>query len=221
MPDPPYDGRVPELPALIAFCAAALAIIVLPGPAVLYIVARSLHQGRLAGLVSATGVAAGGLVHVAAAVLGLSALLVSSGPAFAVVKFAGAGYLIYLGVRTLLAREAAGAVVADGQASVQPLPAVFWQGAMVNILNPKTALFFLAFLPQFVDQPGSVPLQTLLLGLLFLGMAWISDGLYGLLAGSVGVRLRGPRVARTQRRLAGGIYVVLGLVAATVGERTA
>jgi threonine/homoserine/homoserine lactone efflux protein len=213
---------VPELPALIAFCAAAFAIIVLPGPAVLYIVARSLHQGRLAGVVSATGVAVGGLVHVAAAVLGLSALLVSSGPAFAVVKFAGAGYLIYLGVRTLLARDAADAVgAAVGQAGVQPLPAVFWQGAMVNILNPKTALFFLAFLPQFVDQTGSVPLQTLLLGLLFLSLAWISDGLYGLLAGSVGVRLRGPRVARAQRQLAGGIYLVLGLVAATVGERTA
>ncbi|MFZ1412351.1 MAG: LysE family translocator [Micropruina sp.] len=207
----------PILPdvSLIAFCVAALAIIVLPGPAVLYIVARSLHQGRLAGVVSATGVAVGGMVHVLAAVLGVSALVMSSALGFAVVKYVGAGYLIYLGLRTLLTREAAAGV---GEVAIQPLRTVFWQGVMVNILNPKTALFFLAFLPQFVDRSGSVPAQTLFLGVIFLLMAWVSDILYGLLAGTIGVRLRGPGVARTQRYVAGGIYLTLGVVAATMGE---
>src|SRR4051794_34740059 len=141
---------MPTASTLALFCAAALALIVVPGPAVTYIVTQSIDKGRGAGLASAFGVASGGLVHVAAAVVGLSALLASSATAFTIVKLVGAAYLIVIGVRRLLARheDAREPEVPTAPGSPRRL---FLQGAVVNVLNPKTALFFLAFLPQFVD----------------------------------------------------------------------
>ena len=148
---------MPDTATLLVFSAAALALIVVPGPAVLYIVAQSIDRGRLAGFVSALGIAVGGLVHVTAAAIGLSSLLVSSATAFAVVKYAGAAYLIGLGLYTLLVRKAEREATAPRE---RRLRRRFSQGVVVNVLNPKTALFFFAFLPQFVDpDKGSAALQ--------------------------------------------------------------
>ena len=152
----------PDAGTLAVFVAAAVALLVVPGPAVLYIVAQSIEHGRTAGLVSMLGIQVGGLVHVAAAALGLSALLVQSSVAFNVVKFVGAAYLIFLGLRKLLTRER---FETTGERPPRQLDRLFKQGIVVNILNPKTALFFFAFLPQFVSvEEGSVGLQIAVLG---------------------------------------------------------
>jgi threonine/homoserine/homoserine lactone efflux protein len=184
-----------------------------PGPAVLYIVAQSIDRGRLAGIVSALGVAVGGLVHVTAATIGLSSLLVSSARAFNLVKYAGAGYLIVLGLVTILKRreEAIAAVPRERKLSRR-----FWQGVVVNVLNPKTALFFLAFLPQFVDpDAGSAALQIALLGLFFVALAVLSDSLWALAAGTASERLRGNRrFLAVQRYVSGSVFVGLGALTA-------
>jgi threonine/homoserine/homoserine lactone efflux protein len=202
---------------LTFFFVAALALIIMPGPAVLYIVARSVDQGRLAGVVSALGVNVGTLFHVAAAALGLSAVLVTSVLAFQVVKYLGAAYLIYLGVRKIFfERDQPHASTAH---EPQALSHIFSQGVIVNVLNPKTALFFFAFLPQFVDPArGAVALQFLLLGLMFVSMAICSDSLYALLAGTAGRWLKGrPGFLRRQRYFSGGIYIALGVTTALSG----
>jgi threonine/homoserine/homoserine lactone efflux protein len=197
---------------VLLFVAAALALLAVPGPAVLYIVAQSVDQGRRAGLVSMLGIHTGSLVHVAAASLGLSSLLVSSATAFQAVKYAGAVYLIVLGVRRLLSRTD----VTDGRPKRASRGHLYRQGVVVNVLNPKTALFFLAFLPQFVDvKAGHVGLQVALLGLLFVALGIVSDGAYALLAGTLGGRLRQSRpFARAQRWVTGSVYVGLGAATA-------
>ena len=202
-----------DLHALTVFVVAAVIILVVPGPAVLYITARSIDQGRLAGVVSVLGVATGALVHVAAAALGISALLLSSAIAFSVVKYLGAAYLIYLGIRKLMVREELQALEAR---SDQKLSRIFFQGIVVNVLNPKTALFFFAFIPQFVDPArGSVALQIMLLGGLFAVMGVFSDGTYAVLAGTLGQWLKGNlKVLRAQRYFAGSVYIGLGLTTA-------
>jgi threonine/homoserine/homoserine lactone efflux protein len=204
---------VPELSTLLVFSGAALALIVVPGPAVLYIVAQSIDRGRLAGVVSALGVAVGGLVHVTAATVGLSSLLVSSATAFTVVKYAGAAYLIGLGVHTLLRRREEPAALVTRE---RRLRRRFWQGVVVNVLNPKTALFFLAFLPQFVDpESGSAALQLAVLGLVFVVLAVASDNLWALAAGSASERLRGSRrFLAVQRYVSGTVFVGLGTLTA-------
>jgi threonine/homoserine/homoserine lactone efflux protein len=205
---------VPDSSTLLLFGAAALALIVVPGPAVLYIVAQSIDRGRLAGIVSALGVAVGGLVHVTAAAIGLSSLLVSSATAFAVVKYAGAAYLIGLGLYTLLARREEPEAVAP---RARRLRRRFGQGVVVNVLNPKTALFFFAFLPQFVDpDKGSAALQIGVLGLLFVALAVISDSVWALIAGTASERLRGNRrFLAVQRYVSGSVFVGLGAVTTT------
>jgi threonine/homoserine/homoserine lactone efflux protein len=167
--------------------------------------------------VSALGVHVGTLVHVAAAALGLSALLVSSALAFNVVKYLGAVYLVYLGIRRLLAPAVAAESAAAPPRSLRRL---FAQGIVVNILNPKTALFFLAFLPQFVDPArGQVGGQILVLGLLFVVLGVVSDGLYAVLAGAAGGWLkRDGRVLRAERYVTGSVFVGLGLTAAFAGD---
>ena len=211
---------MPDPTTLALFSAAALALIVVPGPAVLYIVAQGIGGGRLVGIVSALGIAAGGLVHVLAAAIGLSSLVVSSATAFTVVKWAGAAYLVALGLRRLLARDGhvRGTVPRAAQRSLRR---VFWQGAVVNVLNPKTALFFLAFLPQFVDvDAGAVGVQIVVLGLVFVALALGCDSLWGLAAGAAAGRLRGSRRAlRAQRYAAGGVLVGLGVATAVSGSR--
>jgi threonine/homoserine/homoserine lactone efflux protein len=141
------------------FLVAAFVLLITPGPAVTYIVARSLSQGRTAGLVSSLGIGLGGLLHVTAAALGLSAIIASSALAFSVLKYAGAAYLIWLGMQRLFGGSDE---VTDPAPVRESLRRIFWQGAVVNALNPKAALFFLAFLPQFVNPQGSlVPQDTL------------------------------------------------------------
>jgi len=195
---------------LALFMLASLALAVVPGPAVLYIVAQSIDQGRFAGLVSALGIGTGGLVHVVAATIGLSSLLASSATAFTVFKYAGAAYLILLGIRRLLTREEVAEEV------LQPPRAhrtIFRDGVVVNVLNPKTALFFLAFLPQFVD-PGesAATLQILLLGLIFVAIAFCSDSLWALAAGTLGSWLRRSRwYLGVKRWVTGTVFVGLGL----------
>jgi len=207
-----------NLPHLPVFLLAALILLLTPGPAVLYIVARSLDQGRLAGLVSVLSIEVGNFVHVLAATLGLSAILVSSALAFSSVKYLGAAYLIYLGVRRLFMREAAHQPLSIRR---QSLGRIFRQGMLVAILNPKTALFFFAFLPQFVDaSKGSITPQLLTLGCLFVSMAIITDGLYALLAGTAGQWLKGtPSLLRVQRYVVGSVYIALGVTAALAGAK--
>ena len=139
---------MPETQTLVTFAAACVLFAVIPGPAVIYIVTRAVDQGRMAGIASVLGIASGTLVHVPAAALGLSALMLSSATAFTVVKYLGAAYLVYLGIRKIMGRNEA---FGGPEGSRQPLMRIFRQGAVVGVLNPKTALFFLAFLPQFVD----------------------------------------------------------------------
>jgi threonine/homoserine/homoserine lactone efflux protein len=205
----------PDSTALWLFALAALALLAIPGPAVLYIVVQSAEQGRRVGLASVAGVHLGTLVHVAAATAGLSAVIVASPLAFSVVKYAGAAYLVYLGVRKLLER--------DEEAAVQPrrqtLRRAFVRGAVVNALNPKTALFFLAFLPQFVaPDRGGVWSQALVLGLLFVGLGLVSDSLYALAAGTIGGLLRRKRAV--VRYGSGVMYTALGVTAALAKRAT-
>jgi len=210
---------MPDPASLGVFSLASLALLVVPGPSVLYIVTRSISQGRMAGLASVLGVHVGTTFHIAAAALGLSALLMRSIAAFNVVKYAGAAYLIYLGIRRLLDDESP---IQHGPVKERPLSRIFRQGIVVNLLNPKTALFFLAFLPQFVDvQKGSVALQMLLLGSLFILLGLISDGTYALLSSFLGDRLRTSKTfARRERLFSGGIYVGLGVTAALSANRS-
>lgn len=199
-----------ELSDLIVFTGASLAVLLVPGPAVLYVVTRSAREGRRVGLASVLGLHVGTLIHVLAALVGLSALLMSSAVAFGVVKWAGGAYLVFLGVKTLLGRGEAGAVAPDRGAGARR---AFRQGIVVNALNPKLALFFLAFLPQFVDPTGAVGGQLLVLGMWFVVLGIVSDGIYALLAATAGTRLR-LASGRLGRWVAGSIY--LGLGAATV-----
>jgi threonine/homoserine/homoserine lactone efflux protein len=207
------SSAVFSLPNLPVFLLAALILLLTPGPAVLYIVARSLDQGRLAGFVSVFSIEAGNLVHVLAATLGLSAILMSSALAFSIVKYLGAAYLIYLGLRRLFTHEAVHQPTAFQR---QKLRRIFRQGVLVAILNPKTALFFFAFLPQFVDSSkGAVALQLLTLGCMFVTMAVVTDGLYALLAGTAGRWLKGARpFLRVERYVVGSVYIGLGVTAA-------
>ena len=183
----------------------------------LYIVARSVEQGRSAGLVSVVGVHLGSLVHVTAAAVGLSSLVVSSAVAFSIVKYAGAAYLVYLGVRALVSRGEPGEIVVRAA----PLGTLLRQGAVVNILNPKTALFFLAFLPQFVDpDAGYAALQLVFFGLVFVALGLVTDSLYALAAGTAGNLVRSSRVFLGFRRwVSGSVFIGLGLATALSGSR--
>jgi threonine/homoserine/homoserine lactone efflux protein len=209
---------VPAGNTLAVFAAAVVVFAVVPGPAVFYIVTRSVSQGRRAGTVSAAAVATGTLVHVVAATVGLSALLVSSALAFSMVKYLGAAYLVYLGVRTLLNRDGS---APDASVAEQPLRKVFRDGVLIAVLNPKTALFFLAFLPQFVDPArGPVPLQLVVLGVMLILIALVSDSCYALVTGSAGAWLRGrARLLTGGRLVTGGAYLALGVTAAVAGDR--
>jgi threonine/homoserine/homoserine lactone efflux protein len=211
---------VPDSQTIWLFCLAATALIVIPGPAVLYIVAQSVGQGRKAGLVSASGVASGGFVHVLGATIGLSGLLLSSATLFSAVKFAGAGYLIYLGGRRLLGLEPSALLTPTVARSRRRL---YRDGAVVNILNPKTALFFYAFLPQFLDpERGSVALQALVLGSMFVAIALVSDSIWALASGSAAEWLKErPIAVQVERWVTGSVLVGLGAAAALTGTQRA
>jgi threonine/homoserine/homoserine lactone efflux protein len=209
---------MPDLTHLPLFLLASAVLLLTPGPAVLYIIARSVDQGRRAGFVSVCGIEVGNFMHVIAATLGLSALLLSSALAFTIVKYLGAAYLIYLGLRKLFTREA---IQAPGAHQPQRLRRIFSQGVVVAALNPKTALFFVAFLPQFVDlSQGAIAGQMMVLGCIFILMAVISDSIYALIAATVGQRLKGSRSAvRAERYVVGSVYIGLGVTAALADAR--
>ena len=204
--------------SLLGFIVAALVLLLTPGPGVMYIVARSIGQGSRAGLVSVLGLSAGALVHVAAAAAGISTILLASATAFGLVKAAGAAYLIYLGIRTLLAR---GAVASTEVCTPRSSRRLFADGVLVSVLNPKIALFFLAFLPQFVDPArGPVARQVLLLGLLYVALALVTDSGYALLAGSLRHRLRDRALqGPLPRYISGSVYLGLGVGTALTGRR--
>jgi threonine/homoserine/homoserine lactone efflux protein len=204
---------VPTTTTLGLFALAALALIAVPGPNLVYIAARSMHEGRRAGLVSAAGLLTGTAINVAAAAAGLSALIASSAVAFDVVRYAGAAYLVILGVRTLRGRGGG----ESAPAGPAPLRRTYGQAVVVQLLNPKVTLFFLTFLPQFVDPArGSVATQILVLGAILGTLGFAADCLYALAASSAARRMGGWRNGRT---LMGAVYVALGTTAAAFGGR--
>ena len=204
------------------FAGTSLALLLMPGPAVLYILARSVNQGRQAGLASVLGIETANFCHATAAALGLSAILLSSALAFNIVKYLGAAYLIYLGIRKLVER---GEDHAQDVIYTQSLWRIYSQGVIVNLLNPKVALFFFAFLPQFVDlSRGNPTTQILALGALFVGMAIITDSCYALLGSSIAQRLKAGRdrpgnlkFLKGHRYFSGLIYLGLGISTALSG----
>ncbi|MBA3712693.1 MAG: LysE family translocator [Pyrinomonadaceae bacterium] len=207
---------MPDWSTLILFAAAAAILVFTPGPNTLYIIARSIQHGRIAGIVSSLGVETGTLIHVAAAAFGISAVLVSSALAFNIVKYAGAAYLIYLGIRTLLTQEK---VAAAETIEEKSLRRTFSQAVVVNVLNPKTAIFFFAFLPQFIDaERGAVATQILCFGAIVVMLGFTSGSVYSVLAGGIGNVLRGNRkFLRAQRYFAGSVYLGLGVTTALTG----
>jgi threonine/homoserine/homoserine lactone efflux protein len=205
--------------SLLLFIAGALILLLTPGPAILYIVSRGLAHGRSAALVSVLGVVAGAMIHVLIAMVGLSAILASSVLAFQCVKYVGAAYLIYLGIRTLRSSDTPLLEAANGDKN---LWRIFSQGLLVNLLNPKTALFFLAFLPQFVNPGrGHATFQICQLGILFALMSLITDSGWAVLASTIGARFRESlRFQRAQRSISGGVLIAMGLVALLSAART-
>lgn len=207
---------MPSISTLALFLPAALLLLIIPGPSVLFIVTRSIDQGRRAGLISVLGTHTGSLVHVAAAAFGLSALIVSSALAFSAVKYVGAVYLVCLGIRRWRAGDRVGFAA---ERPAVPMAHLFRQGFIVQVLNPKTAIFFLAFLPQFVDPDrGSVTLQVIVLGLVLIALGLISDSTYAISASTIGGMLRrSTRARRAERYVSSGVYVGLGVTTAIAG----
>ncbi len=208
---------MPAPATLLVFALAAGVLVAIPGPNHIYIVTRSIAQGRTIGLASAFGVETGTLVHISAATVGLSALIASSATAFNTLRYAGAAYLAYLGIRALMRQED---LDVGGPVGEPPSPRrAYLDGILVNVLNPKVALFFLAFLPQFVDPSrGATSTQILVLGLVVFTIATTSDVLYALAAGALGGWLRSRRsFLRIQSRVTGCVYLGLAAVAALAG----
>lgn len=206
---------MPDIHTLALFAGASAALVAVPGPAVLYIVSRGLAGGRRAGLLSMLGIETGNFIQVLAATAGLAAIVASSAIAFSTIKYAGAAYLIFLGLTSLFGR-AAGEETGPAEAPARSGRRLYWQGFVVGMLNPKLALFLLAFLPQFIDpDAGAVWVQTLVLGTLFVVIAAIGDTLFALLAATAGERFRARLAAGgSLRRISGGILVALGVWAA-------
>ncbi|MFH1136687.1 MAG: LysE family translocator [Pseudomonadota bacterium] len=198
------------------FLAAGLALNFTPGPDMLYVATRSAAGGRTAGLVSALAIGTGSIFHTAAAALGLSALVMYSAWGFELVKWVGVGYLIFLGVKAWLESRTN---APTGGSAAEPLGKIFRQGVAVNVLNPKVALFYLAFLPQFADP--SSPLftrQILFLGLVFITTGTMVNSLVGLFFGRAGQWLKKRKAARLQARLTGSMFIALGLGLALAGK---
>jgi threonine/homoserine/homoserine lactone efflux protein len=204
------------------FIASGLLLNITPGPDTAYIVGRSVQMGWRGGAAAALGISAGCLVHVFAAAIGLSALLAASSVAFTAIKLIGAAYLIYIGIRMLLARPTANDdAPTSGTADMLSLPQVFWQGALTNVLNPKVALFFLAFLPQFVavDAPSKA-LAFIALGFIFIfnGTLWCL-GVAAFAAKAAGRLRRSSRAVLWINRLLGGVFIALGIRVAMTQSR--
>ena len=204
---------MPSLSAYAVFLTTAIVLLLIPGPAVLYVVTRSIEMGRSGGIASVAGITTGTVAYVALATAGLSSLILASTVAFDAVKYAGAAYLFLLGVRRLLGR---GVDEPEEDAVPRTRRRAYTQGVVVNLTNPKTIVFVFAFLPQFVD-PGShrAWLQVFVLGLSFALLGFLSDSMWALAAGTIADRLRGSAgIARVQRWFGGGVLVGLGILAA-------
>lgn len=208
----------PPWPLFSAFLLASLVLAVTPGPVVIYVVTRSLVQGRRSGLVSVAGVALGNLGNALAASVGLAALFAISSIAFSVIKYAGALYLVYLGVQMLRASPVENSIAISATVS---LKRVFRDGFVVALLNPKTTVFFAAFLPQFLSAGAPPMVQGMALGSLFVAIATITDSAYALAAGAAASALRGNVIRRIGRRLGGGVFIGLGVFTALAGSRGA
>jgi len=208
---------VPALHDLVTFAVASLALLVIPGPAVIYILNRSVADGREAGLAAVAGLELGNLMHVLAASVGLSAVLATSATAFNVVKWLGAGYLVVVGIRTLLVRPAA----IEGLSGSMSRRRSFLQGIVVNTLNPKVALFFVSYLPQFIDSDqGAAWSQALVLGVIFVAIGCITDASYALMASALRtVLVNGRSLPFIQRYVAGSVFIGLGLLATRASSR--
>jgi threonine/homoserine/homoserine lactone efflux protein len=204
---------MPSLSTYAVFLATAIALLAIPGPAVLYVVTRSIEMGRAGGLASVSGITTGTVIHTTLATAGLSSLIIASRAAFDTVKYVGAAYLILLGLRRLLTR---GEDKAEAERPSRTLRGAYTQGIVVNLTNPKAIVFIFAFIPQFVDPNARhVWLQVLVFGLSFSFLGFLSDSLYALAAGTVADRLRGThRIARFQRWFGGSVLIGLGVAAA-------
>ncbi|RUZ74101.1 LysE family translocator [Mesorhizobium sp. M7A.F.Ca.US.006.01.1.1] len=199
-----------DLTTLIAYIAVVLGFVFIPGPATLLTIARATSSGTRVGIATGAGIAAGDVFHTVMAMIGISAVVAASATLFSVIKYIGAGYLIYLGIRAIMektpANPAAGALaISAGKA--------FRQAVLTEVLNPKTALFFLAFLPQFVrPENGTVMLQMAALGVIFVVLGLFSTVVFAVSAGRLGTFLRrNPSVLRWQGKIVGGIYCALGV----------
>ena len=197
-------------PQLILFAATSVVLIFTPGPDIIYVMTRGVAQGRKAALAAAAGFSLGNFVHIFCAIVGLSALLASSARAFQIVKYAGALYLIYLGIRMFRSKAN---LASGGELQSLRGRTIFVQSIIANVLNPKVAVFFLAFFPQFLNkEAGSMPLQMLLLGTLFVGLTLICFGLVALCSGAIGAWLqRKPAIGGRIGQAAGSVLVLLGL----------
>lgn len=208
---------IPPLHSLLLFMAAGLALNITPGPDMLYVAARSTSEGRAAGIVSSLGIATGTLFHITAVALGLSALLAAVPIAYTTVRIAGASYLVYLGVRALASRSA------NGPRSIEraPLGAIFRQGMLTNMLNPKVALFFLAFLPQFVDPSrGSAAMQIVILGLIFDTSGTVVNTIVALATSGAADRVRvNSRLGEILHKFTGVVFIGLGVRIAYASRR--
>jgi threonine/homoserine/homoserine lactone efflux protein len=209
--------KMMAIPNLIVFVLSALVLLIVPGPAVIYIVTRSMAQGRKAGISSVLGIELASMCHSIAAAFGLSAVLLASTIVFNFIKYLGAAYLIYLGVRTLISSKID---VTGIDLYKQSNAQLFRKGFLVNLLNPKTALFFYAFLPQFISpRNGSTIIQILFLGTLFVALATITDSTYALISSSIGrILFKWKNHLKIQRYVTGGIYISLGLATAVSGS---
>ena len=209
---------MPDYSTLVIFVTAAIILLIVPGPAVIYITAQSIDKGTKAGIVSTLGIASGTIVHVIAAALGLSTILMTSAAIYSIIKYAGACYLIYLGIKKFISKDNDSTITAENHSSLRK---IFYDGMIVNIFNPKTALFFLSFLPQFVVvDKGSVISQMLFLGSLFVVMGILSDGLYAVTASKFGrfIKRKGYNPA-AQNYFTGTVYIALGIYAALSGSK--
>lgn len=207
---------MPSVQSLVEFALASLALLIIPGPAVIYILNRSIVGGRRVGLAAVGGVETGNFIHVVAATAGLSAVIAASATAFSLVKWLGAGYLIYVGIHTLI-RKPIRLNTSRGPVSLRRS---FAQGVVVNTLNPKVALFFLSFLPQFIDTSrGSAAIQSLIFGSLFVALGILSDGAYAIISSGLrGTLLRGRTLPFVQRYVSGVVFIALGVVAASTSR---
>jgi threonine/homoserine/homoserine lactone efflux protein len=209
---------MPSHESLGIFLATAVLLAITPGPGIFYVLARSLRGGRSEGIASTLGTAVGGMAHVVAAAFGLSALLSSSAVAFSIVKYAGAAYLVFLGIRTLLGNDEVPAI--NESSSHAESRQAFFQGIITEALNPKTALFFLAFIPQFINPHGHVALQFFLFGSISVVLNSAVDLIVAMAAGPIGHLLRSSARFRQRQRLATGTALIgLGAYAALTRNR--